>query len=327
MIHVEDKTLVLPDGRTLAYADNGNTSSSDLVLYFHGAFSVADANRLPRVLLERNVHFIAPTLPGWGKSSPVPCSRYAATLAADITALITHLHPHTRTPLRLYLCAHALGTVPAQILYGLAHDAFPLGRRLAALVLLSPLSPPHLHTAYARALPWPAYLLAGPPSRYAPFNLLAHLARLCIANLLASDSAAEDFIRRHTIDPMDDDERDAFAAWRDEHALAPAQFERALARNASRSVAHSWRGFLDFPALYHSGWGGFAPHTIESTCPVLVVSPQNDRLMPREAAQWLVSTYNYARLKTIPGSHLASFFHLDDIWDQVFAMESDPEYT
>ena len=43
MLRVEDKTLSLPDGRTLAYADSGNTSSTTVVLFLHGAFGVGDA--------------------------------------------------------------------------------------------------------------------------------------------------------------------------------------------------------------------------------------------------------------------------------------------
>ncbi|KAG5643774.1 hypothetical protein DXG03_009653 [Asterophora parasitica] len=332
MIHVEDKSLVLPDGRTLAFADNGNTSSSSIVLFFHGAFSVGDASRLPHALLDRNVHFIAPTLPGWGRSSPTPApdpaagpASYTATLAADITALITHIHPPTRhphTPLKVYLCGHSFGTVLAQMLYGLAHDTFPLGRHIAALVLLAPHSPPHCHVGYARCMTWPAYLMAGPPARYVPFNALMHLARLLLTGCFSSEATAEAFMRRYVIDAMDDDEREVFALWREEQGLDEGQFEREIGRNAFRSVRRSWRGFLDIPAVYHSGWGNFCFANIENTCPVLVVTAENDSVAPPEMARWLASTYKSARLKVIPrGSHTSAFFHLDDIWDEAFSIE------
>lgn len=323
MIHVEDKTLTLPDGRTIAYADNGNTSSLSLVLFLHGAFGVGDASRPPRVLLDRNVHFVSPSLPGWGRSSPVPsCGAYAATLASDITALITHLHPQTSHKLRLYLCAHSFGTVPAQILYGLPHHKFPLGRQLAALVLLAPHSPPHCHAEYGRAMTWPSYIMAGPPARYVPFNLVMHVVRILIAGQFSSESAAEAFMRKSMVAAMDEEERELFVQWREEQAVEEGQFEREVGRNAFRSVAHSWRGFLDLPAIYHSGWGQFCPANIESDCPVLVVSSKNDYMAPAAMAQWLAATYKSAQLKNIPGSHVSAFFHLDEIWNEVFGMES-----
>jgi hypothetical protein len=61
----EEKLLVLPDGRTLAYSDAGNASSSTLVIYLHGMFTVGDAKRPPPVMLEKGAHFVAPTDASW----------------------------------------------------------------------------------------------------------------------------------------------------------------------------------------------------------------------------------------------------------------------
>ncbi|RDB22627.1 hypothetical protein Hypma_010357 [Hypsizygus marmoreus] len=326
MIHVEDKTLALPDGRFLAYADNGNTSSSSVVLYLHGGFSVGDASRLPRVLAEKTIHFVAPSLPGWGKSSPIihaaaPPASYATTLAADITALITHLHPNT-TSLRLYICSHSFGTVPAQILYGLPHDVFPLGRQIAALVLLAPLSPPHCHKAYAKKMTWQAYLTSGPPARYIPFNLVMRVLSVCMATQFAKESSAEAVIRNSMASTMVEEEREMFAPWREEHGVGEGQFEREMGKNVVRSVAQTWQGFLDMPTIYHSGWGGFDPQNIATSCPVLVVDSTDDDMAPTAMAQWLADTYKSAELKSIPGSHLSSFFYLEDIWERVFELES-----
>ncbi|KAG6832938.1 hypothetical protein H0H92_004822 [Tricholoma furcatifolium] len=341
----EDKSLLLRDGRTLAYADNGNTSSSVLVLYLHGPFSVGDASHLPRALL--NAHYVAPSMPGWGRSSPLASvSNYPATLAADITALIAHLHPHTHHKLRLYICAHAFGTVPAQILYSLPHNKFPLARQLAALVLIAPCSPPHCHPAYARSLPWLPYLLAGPLARYVPgFRLLAtHLTRLALSPYLSSHASAQSLCSTYFLPPVDpepslddnsyhddlnpqqNDPNDGSQATQDESIPTQSQLVSNFGRNAYRSVAASWRGFTDMPIIYHSGWGAhFDPANIQNTCPVLVVSAENDSLAPKAMANWLVASYKNARLKTIPGGHLSAFFHLDGIWSDVFQMEiQDP---
>ncbi|KAG5341855.1 hypothetical protein C0989_007680 [Termitomyces sp. Mn162] len=344
MIHVEDKSLLLADGRVLAYADNGNTSSSELVLFLHGPFAIGDASHLPAALEARNIHYVAPSLPGWGRSSPLSSharttttDAYASTLAADITALITHLHPHTHHKLRLYICAHSFGTVHAQMLYGASHAAFPLAQQLAALILLAPCSPPHCHPTYARALSWPAYILAGPPARYVPcFSLITmHIARLALAPYFTSDTSAQTLLRKYLLPPdaSSDTDTDTVRQHTDEQASPndideleqprpQDHFERTLGRNAHRSVASSWRGFTDMPAVYHSGWGQFSPSSIETTCPVLVVSSENDDVAPKPMAHWLVAEYQNARLKNIPGGHVSAFSHLDEIWNEVFEMVS-----
>jgi len=326
MIHVEDKSLSLPDGRTLAYADNGNTSSSDLVLFLHGAFSVGYAARLPPVLLEHNLHYIAPSLPGWGKSSPMPApsTAYPATLAADMTCLVTHLHPTTAN-LRLYLCGHSFGTVPAQILHSLPHHIFPLGRQIVALVLLAPLSPPHCHTAYARTLSWQNYLMFGPPARYAPFNLVMHLAKIYMNRHLSPEAAAEIHVRNTLTQFMDDEEREVLVRWMEDNGMAEGQFEREMAHVLTSSVAHSWQGFLDIPAIYHFGWGGSRPEDAVNTCPVLVISSRGDFLSSEDMARWLATAYKSAGIKHVDGNRYSLFLHLDDIWDEIFrATESPP---
>jgi hypothetical protein len=93
----KEKLLALPGGRTLAYAEAGNVASTTLVIFFHGAFSVGNAKRPSAVLLEKGVHFVAPTLPGWGNSSPTRHGEaYATSLATDITTLIDHLSSKRR---------------------------------------------------------------------------------------------------------------------------------------------------------------------------------------------------------------------------------------
>jgi hypothetical protein len=323
MIHVEDKSFALPDGRTLAYADNGNTSSSFVVLFLHGAFSLGDASRPPRGLLERNAHFVTPSLPGWGKTSPVQApSSYATSLATDITALITHLHPQT-AKIKLYICGHSFGTIPAQMLYGLPHDIFPLGRQIAALVLLAPFSPPHCHTDYAKSLSWPSYFTIGPPVHYTPFNIVIRILKIFTASHVRTQASAEASFRESRKHTTSEEEIEKFSRWLEDQGTDEIQFEQEVGRNVVASVAHSWRGFLDIPAIYHSGWGGFRPEKVENNCPVVVVTSKGDVAAPEAMAIWLVDNYDSATLKKISGSHIASFFHLDDILSEIFALQSN----
>jgi pimeloyl-ACP methyl ester carboxylesterase len=112
-----EHTLPLPDNRQLAYADNGNRSSTTVVLFFSGYFSVGNASYIPEPLKDLDVHFVAPTLPGNGESSTVKGVPYSEGLCRDMTALLEHLHPGDSIR-KLYIGGGSYGSVQAQILYG-----------------------------------------------------------------------------------------------------------------------------------------------------------------------------------------------------------------
>ncbi|KIK65412.1 hypothetical protein GYMLUDRAFT_38867 [Collybiopsis luxurians FD-317 M1] len=325
MIYVQDKRLVLPDGRTLAYADNGNTSSTTVILYLHGAFSVGDASRLSLVLQSRRVHLVCPSLPGWGLSSPVPDpTQYASTIISDISALLNHLHSdHSR--LKLIICAHSFGSVPAQILYGAAYTSFPAGRCITHLVLVDPFSPPHCHKGYWRELSWQSYFLIGPPSRLLPFNFSALLAKFAIEGRLLSESNAESFVRGSVLSvPVGEGETEEVVQWKEDNGIADGQYEREVARNAVYSVASSWQGFLELPPIYHSGWGGFCPDALdgEHSRPSVTVMTSNGNGGHAYAGMgsWLVRKYKNATLRVAAGRSNLSILHsLDVLWNEILS--------
>ncbi|KAJ7512789.1 hypothetical protein B0H11DRAFT_2213352 [Mycena galericulata] len=118
----------------LSYEDTGDASSSIVVIFFHGVFSVGSAPIvLSPVLVEKKVHYVAPTLTGWGFSSPRLTPRsYAKVLKSDMTELINHLHPNT-PDLRIYVG----GTVAAQMLYGASLETFPRQHIRTAMLVIS----------------------------------------------------------------------------------------------------------------------------------------------------------------------------------------------
>ncbi|KAF8631209.1 hypothetical protein AX15_002540 [Amanita polypyramis BW_CC] len=322
MIHVEDKRLVLPDGRTLAYADNGNTSSSTVVLYLHGVFSVGDASRLSPTLVQRNVHFVAPSLHGWGNSSPVPdMSTYSRTLAADITALITHLHPDHQN-IKLYVCAHCFGTVVAQTLAGLDYDIFPLGRHIDAIILISPYSPPHSHREYHTAMSWPLFLVAGPPNRYVPYRLLPRIVKYLITARINSVAATEAAVRNLLFDRMSEEEGELFSRWRENHGAEEGEFEVNITKNVVKSVSQTWQGFYGMAAIYHAGYEWRLPRqdSDNRTTRIYIICAKDDPITPVAMAEWLAAAYGISPyFKMVNGGRMAALFHLDEIWTQIFS--------
>lgn len=320
MLRVEDKTLKLPDGRTLAYADHGNTSSQTVVLFLHGAFRVGDASRPPTFLLERNIHYIAPSLPGWGRSSPVTDpARYAATLIADITTLLKCLHPQEDIS-KLYISGHSFGTIPVQMLCEASFDEFPFGRYITAVILLAPHSPPHRHRDYAKYLSWPAYLISGPPARYMPFNLFGYIIKLAVSNNLKTEGAAEAFGRKTMFDLFNEEEIEAYTSWKEEYSLEEGIYEKEIGKTLAMSVANSWQGFLDLPTIYQYGWGKASITTNKSrlTAPVLIVSSAQDDMAPAAMANWLANYFLFAQIKIISGGHTAALFRTNEIWKEVW---------
>ncbi len=324
----EDETLLtLSDGRTLAYAHNGNPASSLVVVFLHGFMGVGRAKRLSAIFKAHDAHYIAPTLSGWGNSSPRPSNMsYAAALLADLTELITHLHPNDGD-LRIYISGGSYGTVPAQIVYGAPFDQFPLGRKIVGCVLLAPFSPFRWHKDYTKAMTWQNYISVGPPSYYFPFITIL-LAKV-IKGKMTSVEKAEGFIRAELFDKAQQDERDAFAKWREVEGVAEGELERDMATGAFLSMYNTTVGFSEGAGVIHSDWG-FRPDQLDNEHvegrPMLIVASEHDALGP-DMANWLQQNYRNSRLKWVPGGHLSALYQMDAIWREMLGDPPNAEGT
>ena len=317
----EEKYLDLPGGRRLAYAENGNASSSTLVILFHGAFTVG-TSRTQKYILEKDVHFVAPTLAGWGKSSPrnkdIP---YHVGLASDTSALIDHLHPQ-KEGLKIYIAGISFGTVAAQMLYGASFEVFPSGRNVAGCMVLAPCSPFKLHKDYYKSMTISSYITSGPPSRYIPFNLLQRLISVFVKNKIKTPEKAEAFMRQILFDKMGEEEKAEFAKWREETGKVEGQLEREFAQMAMRSVQESWAGFVGMADAIHGDWG-FAPNALDeehNARPILLVSSEGDTMTPDAMAKWLAENYKNGHYRSFHGGHLATIFHLNELWKELFEL-------
>ena len=137
--------LTLDSDRVVAYDQDGDPRSNRVLLFFAGIFTIGSIKHSFPVVKDQGLHHIAVTLPGWGDASPVPSSStFAETIIGDITALFDHLYADTSN-LQIYVVGGSFGSVPAQMIYGAPFDVFPLGRNIAGMMLLAPLSPFRIH--------------------------------------------------------------------------------------------------------------------------------------------------------------------------------------
>ncbi|KAF9247166.1 Alpha/Beta hydrolase protein [Melanogaster broomeanus] len=301
----QEKKLALAGGRTLAYATSGNSSSGTVLLYLHGTFTIGETSRVSSVIASKNIHYICPTLPGWGNTSPPHTSTsYVDCLTSDITALLDHLYPDNGRDIKLYISGGSFGTVSAQILYGAPYDKFRYGRCITGVLLMGGISPFYYHKDYAKHMDWSNYFLAGPPTRWLPFKDLF-----------------KKFVRELLFDKMDELEKEEYAKWRAKEGIAEGETERRMATNIVRSVATSWAGFRLQPALLHSDWG-FRPDALdeEHSRPfVMVVAGAGDKQGPLGWSQYLAATYQNTKLKTVHGGHISVLYHMHDIWEEFLA--------
>ncbi|KAJ7033713.1 Alpha/Beta hydrolase protein [Mycena alexandri] len=318
-----EKYLTLADGRTLAYEDAGDPSSSLVVIFFHGFFGVGVApSVLSPVLIDKKAHHINPTLAGWGFSSPRPPSiEYRVALTSDMTELINHLHPNT-PDLRIYIAGGSYGTVPAQILYGAPFDIFPLGRNIRGCMLAAPFSPFKWHREYTKSMTWMNYIGVGPPALL-PFQPLQRMAIFGLSMKLNSVDKAEAFLRKLLFD-SGPEERAAFKTWRESRGLGEGVFERKMATNMVKSISKSWAGFIEGAEVLHSNWG-FCPELLDdghtNGRQMMIAASADDDLGP-DMAQWLKENYKNSTLTWVPGKHLSTLYEMDNLWANL--LENEP---
>ena len=318
----EEKYLDLPGGRRLAYAEIGNPSSSTLIIFFHGAFGIGTADTPQKYLVEKDVHFVAPTLAGWGKSSPqskdIP---FHVALASDTTALIDHLRP-VKEGLKIYIAGVSFGTVPAQMLYGASFDVFPSGRYVAGCMVLAPFSPFKLHKGYIKSMTISSYIWVGPPSQFIPFKLLQRLGSVVFKNKMNTPEKAVALVRQTLFDKMGEEEKAEFAKWREETGKVEGQVEKEFGQNMMRSVQESWQGFIEMADAINGDWG-FAPNTLDeehNARPILLVTSEGDTLTPDAMGKWLAENYKNGHHKSVNGGHFAPIFHLNELWQELFEL-------
>lgn len=320
---VSQEYLDLPDGRTLAYSHSGPADSDLVVLWCHGLFSVGDASKPSKALRERAVRYIAPTLPGWGDTSPLPAgATFPHTVVSDTRALFHHLYPSydsTTSKLRIYVAGGSFGTCPAQILFGAPYDKFPHGRQIAALLLVAPLSPFHEDRGYNRSLSWRDWVGVGPPTRVIPHNLVPRTLKLALQGKVRDAESAERLLRGLYFDGMSEDERGRFAAWRERNGEGEGEFERRMARGMVKSVSASWEGFIGTADALHADWGFRIDELDEDHArkKVVVAVGKGDTSMFK-MSKYLVDHYRNTKLVEFEGGHLAAAWSMDDIWEETF---------
>ena len=328
------KILRLPSNRQLHYAAIGDPASTTLIVFFSGYMSVGTVpTPLPDPLLHLpsggTAHYVAPTIPGNGASSPTaPGLPYHASLLRDLDALLTSLYPAGPAAIeRFYVGGGSYGSIPAQMVFG-ADDAttFPWARKLRGLLLLAPFSPFRLHKDYARDMTWTNWVGVGPVAKWVPFGTVQWLASCAMASMLSDVPKSEKFMRDFVFGKMGDEERADCRRWLESRGLTEDEWISEMAEGPRKCTGGNeggWRGFLEGPKVVHSDWG-FKPWELGSERGRALIAAGDEDDLGLGMARWLRNNYQGARLEVVKGGHVATLWHIDEIWLELLQMNARP---
>ena len=287
----EDLSIRLPDGRTLAYTENG-IPDGRIVLWMHGLpgsrrdWSVGNG---PELLTELGLRLIAPDRPGFGRSTPHNRRTYAS-FANDLASLTRTLGIETGT-----LVGYSAGAP-----YALA-AAQAIGDQLRAdgVVLVSPIGP-RSTPKFSRGL--------GQTDK-----VMITLSRCPPAARLAMRSAIHD--ARQDPDKFLRTLRKDFDASANDLRLLdePATSERVLTAFVE-ATAQGGRGCVSDWRLWAKDWPTEA--RTRDQPPIHIWHGDDDPLVPLSHAQHLERLHPGARLDVWSGEgHL----HDDGTWREVLS--------
>ncbi|KAJ8468176.1 hypothetical protein ONZ51_g9798 [Trametes cubensis] len=306
-----EEVLKLPDGRTLAYSHSGPSDSKLVLIWFHGLFSVGDAANPPKPIRERNALFIAPTLPGWGNTSPtLPGKTFAETVVSDTLALLEHLRPQpSNDSLRIYVAGGSFGTVPTQIVFGAPYDRFPYGRHIVGMLLMAPFSPFREDVNYRKGLCWRDWISVGPLTRIVPGRMVQRLMKSALAGKVRDVASAEAFLQKEFFADMDEEEKARYAAWRERTGErgggVPAKDGGGDGEERERVVG----GIKEFDEEH-------------ARKPVVLALGRGDTSL-RGMAKFLQESYKNVRVEEYEGGHLASAWSMDEVLEEMFTAGGD----
>lgn len=275
----QHRTLTLPDGRSLGFADFGHPTGVPL-FYFHGTMSSRlEARLLDLAARDVGVRLIAVDRPGMGLSTWHE-ARSLRSWADDVSHLANHLRLE-----RFGVAGWSGGGAYA------AAVASVLGDRVTRLTLIAPQAPREaIRTISGR--PLLIQLFEG-LTQWTTLHLL--ITAWIIGRVLAWRGSALFRALPH-----------ALFCQADRRLLASAAFSAALADAWGEGLICGTRGAAHDVALLLRPWD-FVPGGM--TCPVDIICGADDKLCPPSYARWFSTQCAGASLTIVPE---AGHLHIAD---------------
>eukprot|EP00727_Mastigamoeba_balamuthi_P005444 m51a1_g1519 hypothetical protein (361) ;mRNA; r:431467-432798 len=331
-----ERTLTLSDGRLLAYAVGGDLTSARVVLTLHGVFGVGSVSaHVSRFFARMGWRCVAPTLPGWGRSSPFPRGLPVSAYAADVQELLAH---EVGAPTHVLFFGGSYGSIWA---YACAANSPPDPERriqpaesVRGLLVLGGFSPFREHEGYTEGMTWLNYVTVGRPGQYWPLSALHPLVGRVLQRRLATGvPAALELLRTILTGPkaMTGDERDEVRAWAERCGTTFDEWEAEMAANMHLSVRETLEGYRDTPRVINADWGfeledisipGAGEERRETLKlrggtdipavlpPVVIAGALRDHLAPIAMQRYVASRIPGAQFVELQGNHISGITSL-----------------
>ncbi|KAH3743640.1 Alpha/Beta hydrolase protein [Pelomyxa schiedti] len=247
-------TLYLSDGRRVDYATGGDPSSTRVVFSIHGVFGVGRvAPHVSSFFSSLGWRVVAPTLPGWGASSPWPRGLALAHYALDMQQILSDALGGGRDPARVVVFGGSWGSV-----WALACAACAPPGYVSGLYVLGGFSPFREHYDYTEGMTWLNWLSVGRPSRWWPLSWLQPAVGWLLQKKIAGNVPGSlELLRSILTGPsaMTTEERTILSDWALSKGTTFDDWELGMARDMAHSVEHTLDGYLDVPDLLNGDWG------------------------------------------------------------------------
>ena len=286
---VADVSLLLPDGRTIAWTEFGGADGVPLLRFpgTPGSRWFIRADRTP--WQEHSLRVITSERPGFGRSTRLP-GRGFAEHADDMALLLDHLGLD-----QVHVCG-ASGAAPHILAFAARHP----DRVRAATVIAGAARLTH-DDDLAQMIPinQRGYYLASVGDERGLRELLHPIAESMIADPLAG------FMAQMATAPPED-----------QAVMSDADWQRVLVKSVRESLAGGIDGWVDESLALFGDWSDVALD--EVTASLTWYHTAHDRNAPIAAARRLVESLPNARLVEWPdGGHLAAYYREREILDEL----------
>ena len=287
---VADCSLVLRDGRTIAWTEFGGADGVPLLRFpgVPGSRWVIRADRTP--WQERSLHVITSERPGFGRSTRL-LGRGFAEHADDMASLLDHLGLD-----QVHVCG-ASGAAPHILAFAARHP----DRVRAATVIAGAARVTGDDLAQVIPINQRGYHLASAGDERGLRELLHPIADSMMADPLAG------FMAQMATAPPED-----------QAVMSDADWQRVLVRSVRESLGGGIDGWVDESLALFGDWNDVALESV--TTSLTWYHTPHDRNAPIAAARRLVESLPHARLVEWPdGGHLAAYYREGEILDELLS--------
>ncbi|KAI9018906.1 Alpha/Beta hydrolase protein [Hyaloraphidium curvatum] len=298
-----ERILRLRDGRSLAYTECGDPAGR-AILCFHGALGVGDFSAFSKTFAAAGYRVVAPTLPGWGSSSPSAGDVWAAAYFRDVAELLDHL--------AIEKC-DAMGVSYGSL--AALNAAANLPARVGRCLLMSGFAPfRHPGLDYSLGMGFQTKLTMGWFARANPW--FARFTASAVRKYLGTPAAAAKFAQDNLAGQMNADEKAQQAALRAKDPSDPRLDPAVMGLNMHLSMAKCEKGYTTIPQnLWDPDlWG--LKSLEEFPVPLYVTGATGDAYAPINLQRFLAKTAPKGTTKMVEhaGGHLSYSFLFEELF-------------